>query len=454
MITSVSPQSPGDVVAQVRPSDPAEVAAAADAARSAALEWQRLPANARANALNAAADRLQAAGEMHATAIVREVGKPRREAAAEAARGVGIMRYFAQQCLGAVGDVLPGPAPGAQVLTRRRARGVAGLITPWNFPVAIPVWKIAPALACGNAVLWKPSSAAVGIASELAALLAAELPAGLLAVVPGEAETAEAVIDNADVVSFTGSTAVGRSVVTRCAARNITCQAEMGGSNYAVVMPSADPTAAAAQIAAAAFSYAGQKCTATSHVLVVGDAEPVEKALAAAMAALVIGDPDDPGTDSGPLIDAAAAARCAQAWREARDGGARLVFEAGDRVDGAWQPLRLVADVPDGARLRREEVFGPIATIAAVPSLEEAIDAVNSSRYGLVSGLHTTVLSDVWTFCQDVRSGMVKVNVPTTGVDYWAPFGGDKDSSFGPREQGSAAMQFYSTTQTTTIGPA
>jgi aldehyde dehydrogenase (NAD+) len=448
----VSPQSPEDVLAEFAISDAADVAVAGTAAAAAAREWQRVPAPARADALNAAADRLLSASEPMTALIVREVGKPRREASAEVGRGVSILRYYAQQCLEAVGEVLPGPAPGIQILTRRRARGVAGLITPWNFPVAIPVWKIAPALACGNGVLWKPSSAAVGVASELAALLAAEIPAGLLAVVPGEAETAEAVIDNADVVSFTGSTAVGRSVVTRCGTRNIPCQAEMGGSNYAVVMPSADPAAAAAQIAAAAFGYAGQKCTATSHVLVVGDAGPVEHALAAAMASLVIGDPDDAGTDSGPLIDAAAGVRCAQAWREARDKGARLVFEAGDRVEGAWQPLRLVSEVPDGARLRREEVFGPIATIETVRSLAEAIETVNSGRYGLVSGLHTNVLSDVWTFSQDVRSGMVKVNAPTTGVDYWAPFGGDKDSSFGLREQGSAAMQFYSTTQTTTIG--
>lgn len=452
MITSVSPQSPDDVVAEVKLSDPAEVAAAADAARSAALEWQRMPPPARASALNAAADRLQAAAEQITTLIVREVGKPRREANAEVGRGAGILRYYAQRCLEAVGDVLPGPVPGTEVLTRRRPRGVAGLITPWNFPVAIPVWKIAPALACGNGVLWKPSSSAVGIASELTELLSRELPTGLLALAPGEAQTAEAVIDRSDVVSFTGSTAVGQTVVTRSAVRGIPCQAEMGGSNYAVVMPSADPVAAAGQIAGAAFGFAGQKCTATSHVLVVGDAHSVEEALADAVARLVVGDPDNPATDTGPLIDERAAGRCAHAWREARDHGARLVCEAGDRTDGAWQPLRLVADVPDESRLRREEVFGPVATIAAVPSLEEAVQIVNVGSYGLVAGLYTAQLSDVRAFCDTVQSGMVKVNAPTTGVDYWAPFGGDKDSSFGPREQGSSATQFYSTTQTTTVG--
>lgn len=451
IVVSVNPHIPNDIIAEAEAADPSAVAGAAARAAAAADIWHTLPAGQRAETLNAAADAMQGTAGRLTDLIIREVGKPRREAAAEVSRGVGILRYFAQQCLDPVGELLPGPTPGSQTVTRRRPRGVAGVITPWNFPVAIPLWKAAPALAYGNGVLWKPSSFAIGVARELAALLQAVLPADLIAQFPGEADTARAVIDSADVISFTGSTAVGQSVITRCAARGIPCQAEMGGSNYAVIAPSADLARAATQIAAAAYAYAGQKCTATSHVLVVGDQACAEHAIADAMAKLRVGDPGDPDSVSGPLIHEAAARRCADAWCEARDRGARLVCEVGERSDGAWQPLRLAADVPAGVALGCEEVFGPIATITSVAALDEAIAMVNSGRYGLVSALYTQDLRDAAAFSHGVRTGMVKVNAPTTGVDYWAPFGGDKDSSYGPREQGTAAAQLYTSTQTTTV---
>jgi alpha-ketoglutaric semialdehyde dehydrogenase len=451
VITSVSPQDPDDLVAEVEATRPATVAVLAARSAAAVRQWQSATAAERAGALGRAADALHRAAAPLTDLIVREVGKPRREASAEVARGVGILRYYAQRSLDPVGETLPGPTESAQIFTRRRARGVAGLITPWNFPVAIPLWKAAPALAYGNGVLWKPSSKAVGIAERLARLIGSVLPEDLVALVPGEAATATAVIENADVVSFTGSTAVGRSVVTRCGERGIPCQAEMGGSNYAVITPSADLQRASSQIAAAAFAYAGQKCTATSHVLVIGDGRQAEQALAVATESLTVDDPDSAASDCGPLIDQSAAQRCERAWVQARDGGARLICEAGRRAGVAWQPLRLVADVPAASALGCEEVFGPIATVAVIQELDDAIEVVNSGRYGLVSSVHTADLKDAIRFSAQVRTGMVKVNAPTTGVDYWAPFGGDRDSSFGPREQGLAAAQLYSTTQTTTL---
>jgi aldehyde dehydrogenase (NAD+) len=451
VIRSTSPQRPDDVVAETAETTAEGVAAAAARARKAGRDWAAASASERAATLVKAADAVAGqAGEL-AGLIVREVGKPRTEAAGEVARVVGILRYYSQQCLAAAGDVLPGAGAGSLVLTTARPRGVAGLITPWNFPAAIPMWKAAPALAYGNAVLLKPASPAFAVGQALERILGGVLPADLFTVLPGNRVTAEAIIDAADVVSFTGSTEVGRAVAARAAGRNIACQAEMGGTNVSVITPSADLRQAARDIAAAAFGYAGQKCTATSHVVVVGDRPDAVPALVEAAAAVRVGEPDDPATASGPLIDADAAQQVAAAWEQASAGGARLLAEVGDRSDGAWQPLRLVAGAPADSRLECEEVFGPIATVRTLPSLADAVEWINGQRYGLVSAVYTADLGEAFRFGRQVRTGLVKVNAPTTGVDYWAPFGGDKDSSHGPREQGTAARALYTTTQTLTL---
>lgn len=451
MIRSCSPQAPDDVVAEAPTATPADVSSARAKAVIAGADWKIVPAANRSQALTAAADALAAGTEDLVDLIVREVGKPRREAAAEVARGVGILRFYAQSCLDPFGETLPGATRGSLILTMRRPHGVAGLITPWNFPLAIPLWKAAPALACGNSVLWKPSSAALGVAMQLARVLNAALPPAVLTLLAGGAETANALIDSVDVVSFTGSTAAGRSVTARAAGRGIPVQAEMGGANCAVLTPSADLGAAARHITAAAFSYAGQKCTATSHILIVGQPGPAHEALAKAANDLTVGDPADAATDSGPLIDSQAAGACQRAWEQARERGARLVAAIGDRSDGAWQPLRLVADVPRSTSLSCQEVFGPIATVQSVESLDHAISVITSRPDGLVSGLHTTDLAEALSFSRRVTTGMVKINAATTGVDFWAPFGGDKDSSYGPREQGHTATHFYASSQTVTL---
>jgi acyl-CoA reductase-like NAD-dependent aldehyde dehydrogenase len=451
VIVSRSPQQPNDVLVETEEATPTEVRHRSVRARAAAVEWARASGPHRSAALAEAADRLAASRSDLADLMVREVGKPRTEAEGEVRRAVGILRYYSQQALAAYGDALPGSDAGSLTLTMARPRGVAGLITPWNFPLAIPVWKAAPALAYGNTVLLKPSSAALAVAQRLETEIAAALPEAAFALVAGERETAEALVDAVDVVSFTGSTAVGRSVLARATSRGIPCQAEMGGTNVAVIMPSADLGAAARDVVAAAFGFAGQKCTATSHIVVVGDARAATGAIQAAAETVTFGDPGERGVQAGPLIDAEAAQRVAGAWEEARHSGARLVSEVGGRCDGAWQPGRLVADVAASTRLGCEEVFGPIASIRSVPSLDSAVSFISAQRYGLVSALYTTDLSEAFAFARAVPTGMVKVNAPTTGVDYWAPFGGDKDSSFGPREQGTAARALYTTTQTVTV---
>src|SRR5215218_6909034 len=327
-IESRSPQAQDDVVVAVRAADEAAVAAAFAAARSAAREWAGGHATARANALTAAANALESAHAEVADLVVREVGKPVVEARQEVTRGVNILRYHAQAALDPDGETYP-PAPPADpatlLMSRRRPRGVAGLITPWNFPIAIPLWKAAPALAYGNGVVLKPASEATALALRLAEALSPALPEGLFQVVPGGATTGTALIEHADCVSFTGSVEVGRQVVMAATGRGIPCQAEMGGLNASIVLPDADPGRAAATIAGAAMGYAGQKCTATSRVIVVGDPAPFTEALVAAVEGLPVGDPAEQRTVVGPVINEPARAAVLEAAGQAAAAGGRTL---------------------------------------------------------------------------------------------------------------------------------
>ena len=462
MPVSTSPQSPADVVVDVPDVPAVGVADAAARARTAGRAWHRGGAAARADALGALADRLAADAPALAALVVREVGKPAAEAAGEVARAVALLRYFAQQALLPVGSVLPAAAgAGGLLYSERVPHGVAGLVTPWNFPLAIPLWKAAPALAAGNAVLLKPSPEATGVALALAAHAADVLPDGVLTVLPGGAETGSAVVDASDVVSFTGSGGVGRVLVARAAERGIPCQAEMGGSNATVVLADADPEAAVTGVLAAAFGYAGQKCTATSRVILVGDARGLAEAVVDGLTGVAPVDPTTPGCTVGPVITEAAVAAVHDAVTDAveRAGGAgpTRVHRAPDGPSGPGaghyvSPVLVEAPVA-GSRLTTSEVFGPIATISTVADLAEAVRAVDSTRYGLVTSLYTRDLAAAMAFAAEVGTGLVRVNQPTTGVDFHAPFGGEKESSYGPREQGPQAGDFYTRSRTVTIAP-
>lgn len=453
-IESHSPQAPSDIVVRVPDTSPQDVAAAAEAARVAATGWSHQPAHSRAAALHSCAEALAAASGELTDLVVREVGKPVGEAGAEIGRGVAILRYFAQQALLAEGEVYP-PADGVSLLhTRRRPHGVVGLITPWNFPVAIPLWKAAPALAFGNAVLLKPAPQSSAVALRLAELFAGALPHDVLTVLTGLGRTGEAIVDAADAVSFTGSVAAGQAVARRAVGRGIPVQCEMGGQNAAVVLPDADQDAAAAAIATAAMGYAGQKCTATSRVIVVGDPAPFAERLAAAVEALPVGDPADPATVVGPLIDPGPRDGIRAAVRRATAGGARVL--TGDRQpggDGWFQSPAVLTDVPRGDDLRTEEYFGPVCVVLPAASVDDAVRVANEVRHGLVAGVYTQNLGAALTLANRLDVGMVKVNAPTTGVDFHAPFGGAKESSYGPREQGTAARDFYTRTVTVTLTP-
>jgi alpha-ketoglutaric semialdehyde dehydrogenase len=453
-LESRSPQRPEDVVAVVDRTTPEQVATTVAAARAAQAAWASAPALQRSAAIGAAAEALAGAAAELTELMVREVGKPRGEAAGEAARAVGIMRYYAQQVLDPDGETYPASGPATLLFSRRRPRGVAGLITPWNFPVAIPLWKAAPALAYGNAVVLKPASEATALGLRLAELLGQALPDGLFQVVPGGGDTAQALIRHADVVSFTGSVAVGQAVAQAAVARGIACQAEMGGQNASVVLPDADVEPAAATIAGAAMGYAGQKCTATSRVIVVGDPARFTDALVAAVEGLPLGDPGEAATVVGPVINQAARREVADAAATARDRGGRVL--TGGRVperDGWFVAPTLVDRVTPDDPLAQEEVFGPICAVLPAGDPDEAVRIANGVRYGLVAAVFTGDLDRALALAARLDPGMVRVNQPTSGVDFHAPFGGEKDSSYGPREQGKAARELYTSSRTITIAP-
>jgi aldehyde dehydrogenase (NAD+) len=452
---SRSPQQPSDVVTEFDECGRSEVDAAAVTARAAQPEWAAQPPAVRAAALDAAASAVAAASGELTELIVREVGKPRSEAAGEVARTVAILRYYAQQVYDPLGAVYP-PSSGAGLsYTRRRARGVAGLVTPWNFPLAIPMWKAAPALAFGNAVLLKPAPQATGCAQRLGALLAPHLPDGLLHVLPGDADAGAAVIDAADVVSFTGSAAVGDQVAAAVVGRGRPVQCEMGGQNAAVVLSDADLGAAAGQVAAAAFGFAGQKCTATKRVVVAGEVAAFTEALVAATEKLTVGDPADPATVVGPVIEEAARTQVLGAADSARAAGGRIVAGGTGSHEPGWFLAPTIVDrLPDGHDLLCEEVFGPICAVVAADSAEQAVAIANDVRYGLVASVHTGDLDQALRIADSLTAGQIKVNAPTTGVDFYLPFGGEGASSIGPREQGKAAQDFYTSLHTVALNPS
>ncbi|WP_035804766.1 aldehyde dehydrogenase family protein [Kitasatospora mediocidica] len=453
-VISYNPADPADLVVEVRAPGAFGTAAAVERARAAQPGWLAAGAAARSAALGRAADAVEAHADELAALTVREVGKPIAEARGEVARTAAILRYYAQAPYAPTGAVHePAAGPGL-LLTRRRPHGVAGLITPWNFPLAIPVWKAAPALATGNTVVLKPAPEATACALRLAELL--DLPADVLTVLPGGAEEGGALVSAADVVSFTGSTATGAAVIAAATARGIPVQAEMGGLNAALVLPDADIEQAAAHLAAAIAGYAGQKCTATSKVIAVGEAyQPLREALAKALSALSAADPALPGTACGPVISQAALDRLAGAVGSARAAGA-TVLAGGERPDreGWFIEPTLLAEVPPEHPLLAEEFFGPVAVLLAAADLDEAIALANSTRHTLATSVHTRSLDTALAVADRLDAGMIRVNAPSSGVDFHLPFGGAKAASYGAREQGQAALDFYTAGRTVSLLPA
>ena len=421
-------------------------------AKVAQIDWAANP-TARSAALSAIAANFAAEKERLIESMVTEVHKPITEARGECARAIAILQYFTSAVLDPDGNSFPTTAPNL-ILSMRRPYSVAGLITPWNFPVAIPIWKAAPALAAGNAVVIKPSEFANKTALLMEEIINKSLPENIFTVIPGGPEVGAELVAQADVISFTGSVRVGKSVVAKSAELGKPVQAEMGGHNPAIVLPDADLNILASSIQVGAFSYSGQKCTATRRIIIVGNESRKKDVVAALISAtekLAVGDPHDEKTVIGPLIHSDSYQNYVTAINSAKDLGKLIV---GGKIDSTGSNLPS-ATLTDGLSfdhfLMCNEVFAPITHIASVASTKEAISLANSVKYGLTASIHTADLEAALRISRLLETGMVKINAPTAGVDFHAPFGGHKDSSYGMREQGKAALDFYTHTKTVTF---
>jgi aldehyde dehydrogenase (NAD+) len=454
-LTSVNPAHPDEVLAEVVVSTLAQAAEAVWAAEHAQLGWAALSGPARADYLYRWADQIQLrAGEI-GNAVAREVGKPIGEAKGEVGRCVAILRYFAGDAVRESGQVIPGLAAGSLQYSLRRPLGVVGLITPWNFPVAIPLWKAAPALACGNTVVLKPAETSLLCATLLAETAqAAGLPAGVFNVLIGDGPSLGAVLLNdkaVRAVSFTGSSRVGAIVSEACAKRNAKFQTEMGGKNAAIILPDADLKQAAVLVAGGAMRFAGQKCTATSRVIVhrqIRDAFQAE--LISAIQQLKVSDPLEADCAVGPVISEASKLRIEKALSWAGDP----VYTGSVPSTGYFVPPTLLADVDASAEVAQEEIFGPVLALLVADDLDDAIQIANGVEFGLSASLFTKDIGSAMSYVSRIEAGLVRVNADTTGVDPHAPFGGVKGSSSGTREQGPAAKDFYTEYKTVQINPA
>ena len=431
--------STGDVLLTAPLSGRESVAAAVAAARRALPGWRSKPDPARGELLERAAANVEAAADELARSMVEEVGKPLREARAEVARTAAILRYFGGEGRRAGGEVIPSDT-GGLTFTVRRPVGVAALVTPWNFPLAIPAWKLGPALVAGNTVVLKPAEQASRMAAQLArCLLDAGLPAGVLNVVCGDGGAGALLVDHpeVDAISFTGSATAGAAVRRAAAARGVRAQVEMGGKNGAVVLADAELTQAAGFVAAGAFSFAGQKCTATGLCLVehsVHDAflDAVENA----RSRVRVGDPTDDTTVCGPMIEPAAAERAVAA-------GARRLPGRGNFVE----PTLLTGIDLDDARAT-DELFAPVLPVIAVDGLDDALAILNALPTGLSAGLHTRSAAASLRFLREAGAGVIAIGKPTTGLEVQAPFGGIKASGSEHKEMGTHAVDFYTDVST------
>jgi len=444
-----NPANPTEVVGEFPASGEEDVAASVKAAAKAFPSWSDTPAAGRAAVLLRAADAIEARVEDMAADMTREMGKPLREARMESARTAAIFRYFAGEASRPKGELYEQAATGSMLYTLRRPLGVVGLITPWNFPAAIPAWKMAPALVYGNSVVLKPAQEAPLTSLHLAAALdEAGLPDGVLNVVIGrgsEVGTPLVVHPQVRAISFTGSVAVGRRVRDEATALGKRVQLELGGQNPLIVTADADLGRAVEAAYAGAFWSAGQKCTATRRIYVETPVyDEFRQRLLARIAAGKVGDPADPETEVGPLVNEQQLNDVLEAIEQGKREGGK-VLAGGERVD---EEAYLVAPtlfegVADDAMLSCEEVFGPVTSLYSFDTLDEAIERANAVVFGLSAAIFTNSLEATQAFVKRVEAGLLHVNSQTAGADVHVPFGGIKGSGFGPHEQGRAALEFY-----------
>ena len=454
-----NPMRPGEVVGEYQSSSEEDAAAAVAAAEAAFAEWAALPIARRGAYLNAAANVLEARTEEVARDMSTEMGKPLREARGEAGRAAQILRFAASEAFRSVGEHFEQAATGAQVSTRRRPVGVVALITPWNFPMAIPIWKLAPALIHGNTVVLKLAYEAPRTGLHIAEAFAeAELPPGVHNVLTGRGSTVGAALVSdrrVRALSFTGSVATGHAVRDEATKLGKRVQLELGGHNPLIVTADADLGRAVEASYAGAFWSAGQKCTATRRIYVADEVyDAFKQQFLARIERGSVGDPLDPEVEVGPIVNEAQFDEIMAAIERGTSEGGTIVV-GGERVgdDGFVIAPTVFEDVADDAFLSCDEVFGPVTSLYRTSSFDEAMRRANATEFGLSAAVFTSDLGTALRFQDEAQAGLLHVNSQTAGADVHVPFGGIKSSGFGPHEQGRAALEFYTETVTLYVDP-
>ena len=456
---NINPSDTRDLVGEYAQADAAQTREAIAAAQAAGAAWGLSTPQQRFDILDAAGSEILARRTELGDLLAREEGKTLPEAIGEVGRAGYIFKFFAGEALRIGGDSVASVRPGVGVEVTREPVGVVGLITPWNFPIAIPAWKLAPALAFGNTVVMKPADLVPGSAWALAdILLRAGLPKGVFNLVMGRGTEVGAVLlddPRVNAISFTGSVATGQRVAAACVARMAKFQLEMGGKNPFVVLDDADIDVAVAAAVNSGFFSTGQRCTASSRLIVTeGIHDRFVAAMVAKMATLKIDDARKKGTDIGPVVDEKQLAQDLEYIGIAQCEGAKLIAggealaKNADGAPGHYLTPALFTEATGDMRISREEVFGPVVSVQRAKNYDEALVMANDTPFGLSSGIATTSLKHATHFKRHAQAGMVMVNLPTAGVDYHVPFGGRKGSSYGPREQGRYAAEFYTTVKT------
>ncbi len=455
-VANINPSNTNDVIGEYARASADDAKTAIAAAKAAFPAWSRSGILERHAILKKTADEIMARKDELGTLLAREEGKTLPEAIGETVRAGQIFEFFAGETLRLAGEVIPSVRPNIGVEITREAVGVVGIITPWNFPIAIPAWKIAPALAYGNTIVFKPAELVPGCAWAIVDILhRAGLPKGVLNLVMGKGSVVgQAMLESPDVaaITFTGSTGTGKRVAAASIEHNRKFQLEMGGKNPFVVLDDADLTVAVEAAANSGFFSTGQRCTASSRLIVTeGIHDKFVAALTEKLKTLVVDDALKAGTHIGPVVDASQLKQDTDYIEIGKGEGARLAF-GGDLLTrdnpGFYLQPALFTEATNAMRISREEIFGPVVSVIRVKDYEEALATANDTPFGLSSGIATTSLKHATHFKRNAEAGMVMVNLPTAGVDFHVPFGGRKGSSYGPREQGKYANEFYTTVKT------
>ncbi|RFP09288.1 aldehyde dehydrogenase family protein [Duganella sp. BJB488] len=453
---NINPSDLADLVGEYAHADAAQAGQAIAAAASMRHAWANSGIEPRARALDFVGSELLLRKRELGTLLAREQGKTLAEGIGEVARAGNIFKFFGGEALRLRGDKLASVRPQVEVEVTREPVGVVGIITPWNFPMAIPAWKIAPALAYGNTVVFKPADLVPGCAWALAEIISRSgLPAGVFNLAMGRGSVVgKALLESPQVaaISFTGSVDTGRTLMTAAARRFAKVQLEMGGKNPLVILNDADLDVAVDCAVQGAYYSTGQRCTASSRFIVEkGVYAEFVRRVGETLSALQVGHALEAQTQIGPVVDGEQLASNLDYVELGQAEGARLVC-GGRRLkrdtDGYFMSPALFADADAGMRIAREEIFGPVACAIPADGYEHALELANDSPFGLSAGICTTSLKHATHFKRQAQAGMVMVNVPTAGVDYHVPFGGTKGSSYGAREQGSHAAEFYTSVKT------